>query len=760
MASRRGLPAMCRFLLLLLLFAQLIALGAAAGKKSSKKKSNWLTLDGTAPKVVARGGFSGLFPDSSIFAYSMAMLISVPDVVLWCDVQLTKDGAGICFPSLNLNNGSDIQIVYTKQSSYLVNGVKTDGYFTIDYTLNQLANVSLTQGIYSRPPNFDASGFSITTVEDVFKQTNPSGFWLNIQHDAFFSQHKLSMQSFLLGVAKSGMPIDYLSSPEVGFLRGIGPKLKGTKFIFRFLDQDENEPTTNQTYGSLLKNLTFIKTFAVGILVPKSYIWPFDSSMYLLPQTSLVHDAHGAGLQIYAADFANDNVLSYNYSYNPVSEYLNFIDNGVFSVDGVLSDFPITPSEAIDCFAQLGKNASGKATPLIISNNGASGDYPGCTDLAYTQAISDGADIIDCNVQMSKDGIPFCLSSINLIDSTTIAQTGFITLQEQIPELQLKGIFTFKLTWKEIQGLTPAISNPFTDYDLFRNPINKNAGKLVSLADFLGIAKNSTASGVVIRIENAAYLAQKRGMSVTDAVLKAVGNARYDNETAKQVMIQSTNSSVLEVFKGKGYQLAYEVDEIIRDAQNSTIADIQSFADTVVITENSVYPREKGFLLGQTNVVDKLHASKLRVFVRLFTNEFISQAWDFFSDPIVELNSFALGAGVDGVITDYPQTAAAYRNNRCLSMGKNTPGYMLPVQPGSLLQLMNPLSMPPAQSPAPVLSDSDVAEPPLPAVVPVAAPAPSATETASQNKTTSDAHRLGAASASLAVAIASAALLW
>jgi glycerophosphoryl diester phosphodiesterase len=51
---------------------------------------------------------------------------------------------------------------------------------------------------------------------------------------------------------------------------------------------------------------------------------------------------------------------------------------------------------------------------LIISKHGASGDYAGCTDLAYKKAILDGVDVLDCSVQMSKDGTPFCLSSINL----------------------------------------------------------------------------------------------------------------------------------------------------------------------------------------------------------------------------------------------------------------------------------------------------------------------------------------------------------
>ena len=91
----------------------------------------------------------------------------------------------------------------------------------------------------------------------------------------------------------------------------------------------------------------------------------------------------------------------------------------------------------------------------VISKNGASGDYPGCTDLAYQNAILDGADVIDCPVQISKDGIAFCLGSINLYDSTTVAQSSYSNRSQIIPQIKAgNGIFTFSLAWSEIQTLT------------------------------------------------------------------------------------------------------------------------------------------------------------------------------------------------------------------------------------------------------------------------------------------------------------------
>ncbi|TXG67442.1 hypothetical protein EZV62_008717 [Acer yangbiense] len=666
--SRNGQPRLVGCIFLSSMAMLLAALLLYVHSSSLMYFGNHKFLRGDPPLVVARGGFSGLLPDSSLEAYTLAVMLSVPDVMVWCDVQLTKDAIGICFPDVKLQNASNIAEVYKgKDNAYLVNGIPTQGRFPIDYTFKDLANVSLTQGVYSRTNKFDGNVYAILTVEDVFTQVKPPGLWLNIQHDAFYAQHNLSMRSYILSVSKS-VVVSYISSPEVNFLRGIAARFnpKITKLVFRFQQQTETEPTTNQTYGSLLGNLTFIKTFASGILVPKDYIWPIDASQYLLPRTSLVTDAHKEGLEVFASDFSNDVPYSFNFSYDPLAEYLHFIDNGDFSVDGVLSDFPITPSAAIDCFSHLGRNASNQVDLKVISKNGASGDFPSCTNLAYQQAISDGADVIDS-----------------------------------------------------------AISNPFTDYKLFRNPKFRNSGNFLKLSDFLALAKNSTTlSGVLISIENAAYLAEKQGLGVTDAVMTALKDGGYDNQTDLKVMIQSTNSSVLMKFKDNDkYEIVYKIEESIRDASNATVEDIKKFADSVVVNKVSVFPVNAAFITGLTDVVAKLQAFKLPVYVELFSNEFISQAWDFFSDATMEINSFVSGTGISGVITDFPKTASRYRKNRCSSKDlKTTPNYMSPVQPGSLIQLVTAQDLQPAEAPNPILTESDIAEPPL---SPVAEKAPS-----------------------------------
>ncbi|KAG6637726.1 glycerophosphodiester phosphodiesterase GDPDL3-like [Carya illinoinensis] len=659
----------CRAFFLLLL--QCSAVLALVSAQEPSQTDRWPTLTGKPPLVIARGGFSGLFPDSSQIAFGLARQVSLPNVHLWCDVQLTKDGFGICAQGVKLENDTNIATIYKNSSRvYQVNKVPTRGWFSVDFTYEELANnVALTQGVYSRSERFDNHGFAIITVDHLATQVQPPGLWLNIQYDAFFTQHNLSMTRFVLSVSKR-VKVHYISSPEVAFLTRIatGFKPTTTKLVFRFLGRNEIEPSTSQTYGSLLKNLTFVKTFASGILVPKDYIWPVDATLYLQPHTSVVADAHKAGLEVFASDFVNDIPISYNYSHDPISEYLSFVDNADFSVDGVLSDFPMTASEAIACFAHdLGRKASSQAKPLIISKYGASGDYPGCTDLAYNKAIADGAEIIDCPVQLAKDGTPFCLSSENLTESAIVPK-------------DVGGIFSFDLAWNQIQNLKPAIANPSTEYKMFRNPKFQNAGKFVTLSDFLALSKNSKSlTGVLINIENA------QGVRVADAVNEVLIKAGFDKQTSLKVMIQSSNSSVLMKFKGKSnYECVYKTNGSIADGPDSTIKNIKTFADSVVVTKDFIFPDFEAFITNTTDIVPKFHAEKLPVYVETFSNEFVTQSYDFLADATVEINTFVQLAKVDGIITDFPYTAARYKRNRCLGVGKKLPPYMQPITPGSL----------------------------------------------------------------------------
>lgn len=94
---------------------------------------------GNAPLVIARGGYSGIFPGSSQFAYQFALATSLKETVLLCDLQLTKDGAGICLSNLKLDNSTTISTAFPKRdSTYSVNGQSLHGWFSVDFTSDEL----------------------------------------------------------------------------------------------------------------------------------------------------------------------------------------------------------------------------------------------------------------------------------------------------------------------------------------------------------------------------------------------------------------------------------------------------------------------------------------------------------------------------------------------------------------------------------------------------------------------------------------------
>lgn len=157
-------------------------------------------------------------------------------------------------------------------------------------------------------------------------------------------------------------------------------------------------------------------------------------------------------------------------------------------------------------------------------------------------------------------------------------------------------------------------------------------------------------------------MAERLGFDVVESVISSLKDGGYEN-TSLQVMIQSPNSSVLEMFKQlPQYKLVYKIDYPIRDADPSSVSDIKTFAHAVALSQDSIYTESNLYITGETGLIPKLHAADLDVYVYLFQNEFTSQPWDFFSDATVMINKYFLGARVDGIITDFPGTGRRYKS--------------------------------------------------------------------------------------------------
>jgi len=101
-----------------------------------------------------------------------------------------------------------------------------------------------------------------------------------------------------------------------------------------------------RSYADLMTpaGLAAIATYANGIGPFKRSIVPQGENRALLPATSLVADAHKAGLVVHPYTFRDEpEFLAPDYGLDPVKEYLQFYRLGV---DGVFSDFGDTAVRA------------------------------------------------------------------------------------------------------------------------------------------------------------------------------------------------------------------------------------------------------------------------------------------------------------------------------------------------------------------------------------------------------------------------------
>jgi hypothetical protein len=66
------------------------------------------------------------------------------------------------------------------------------------------------------------------------------------------------------------------------------------------------------------------------------------------------------------------------------------------------------------------------------------------------------------------------------------------------------------------------------------------------------------------------------------------------------------------------------------------------------------------FMTRFTDTVASLQAANLTVFIGVLKNEFMNLGFDYFADPTVEIATYSSAVLVDGLVTDYPATAASY----------------------------------------------------------------------------------------------------
>jgi glycerophosphoryl diester phosphodiesterase len=132
--------------------------------------------------------------------------------------------------------------------------------------------------------------------------------------------------------------------------------------------------------------------------------------------------------------------------------------------------------------------------PLVIAHRGSSGSLPEHTVLSYQRAVDEGADVIECDLTISRDLVLLCLHE-NWINSTTnIADVySFDRANSYYVADQLRVItdyFAVDFTLAELKPLVRK-KQQFT----IRDPNYNDQLEIATFDEFVSVAKNAGRPG-------------------------------------------------------------------------------------------------------------------------------------------------------------------------------------------------------------------------------------------------------------------------
>ncbi len=352
--------------------------------------------------------------------------------------------------------------------------------------------------------------------------------------------------------------------------------------------------------------------------------------------------------------------------------------------------------------------------PLVIAHRGASGYLPEETLEAYTRAIALGADVIEMDLVVTKDGVLITRHDPNLATSTDVARHPEFAARKktiQVDGETQTGWFSDDFTLAEVKTLG-AISTDAERPQQFNGQF-----KVPTFQEVVDLAKRqSVETGRTIAIypetKNPTYF-RELGLPMEDKLIAMIQAAGWNSKTAP-IYVQSFEPGSLKYMKSKGLntRLIQLIDGDSVDLRTGAVtfaappsdrpfdwtragdkryfdamvtpqglAEIRTYADGIgpwkrfivgvkgtvgadgkpmdMNGDGKVNDADATSMAATTLVAD---AHRLGLFVHPFTfrNESRRLAADYKGDAKNEYTAY-YALGVDGVFTDFTDTALAAR---------------------------------------------------------------------------------------------------
>ncbi|XP_073124005.1 glycerophosphodiester phosphodiesterase GDPD6 [Henckelia pumila] len=344
------------FFLLLIVGCSARALYPLPSRRNDRNRQPLQTF---RPYNIAHRGSNGEIPEETAAAYMRA--IDEGADFIESDILSSKDGVLICFHDVNLDDTTDIAMhkeFSDRKRTYEVQGDNITGYFTVDFTIEELKSLRVKQRYHFRDQQYNGK-FPIITFEEFISIALDAprvvGIYPEIKNPVFINQHvkwsggKKFEDKFVETLKKYGYKGSYLSKQwlkQPVFVQSFAPtsltyisNLTDVPKIFLIDDTMIPTQDTNQSFLEITsdKYFDFIKEYVVGIGPWKDNLVT-ASDNYLQTPTDLVARAHAHNLQVHPYTFRNENqFLHFNFSEDPYNEYKYWMIT--IGVDGLFTDF-------------------------------------------------------------------------------------------------------------------------------------------------------------------------------------------------------------------------------------------------------------------------------------------------------------------------------------------------------------------------------------------------------------------------------------
>ncbi|MBX3509594.1 MAG: glycerophosphodiester phosphodiesterase [Hyphomonadaceae bacterium] len=322
--------------------------------------------------------------------------------------------------------------------------------------------------------------------------------------------------------------------------------------------------------------------------------------------------------------------------------------------------------------------------PIVIAHRGASGERPEHTMAAYRLAIQQGADFIEPDLVMTRDGVLVCRHENEISETTDVAQRPEFAgrrREQRVDNTTATGWWVEDFTLAELKTLRckerlPQLRPANQAYD--------GREEIPTFAEVLALAQASGV-GVYPELKHPSFL-RAAGLDPVPAFVQAVqaggGQAAADImfvqcfeiwplvQLAQMSSLRWRCVQLMESYRG----LWDRPNSLSADLRSDAgLADIALYAAGIGVPKGLIIQEQENGSSAQTDLIARAHAAGLLVHVWTLRaeNHFLPPRWrrgdpatsDYMrqhGDFDAELRAF-YAAGVDGVFSDFPAAAIAAR---------------------------------------------------------------------------------------------------